>query len=135
MKIDCRILSAYGFFDPKILELPKDALEGAVFTAPFFDPDAQDTVIKMYNKSYQSVYDEIPDIWSAQSYDAANLILSVLSKGDRSGPQIQTGLANIKNYPGVSGLTSFDKNGEVVKPLRIMTVKEGKFINYSLSAQ
>ncbi len=37
--INATILSAYGFYDPKILEVAKDAAEGSIFTAPIYDSD------------------------------------------------------------------------------------------------
>ena len=41
---------------------------------------------------------------------------------------IKQGLYSIKNFPGVTGKTSFDKNGDVIKELRILKVSNGNFV-------
>jgi branched-chain amino acid transport system substrate-binding protein len=129
--IKARILSTYGFYDPQILEQGKDAAEGSVFTAPTYDPDNPNPAIKNYVTSFQSTYGEKPDIWSAQAYDAMNIIALALQSGARTGPQIRDEIAKVKNFDGVSGNTSFDEKGDVQKPLRLMTVKNGEFVDYA----
>jgi len=130
MGIKVRILSAYGFYDPQIVEQAKDAAEGAIFTAPTYDPENPSPAVRNYVVSFQAEYGGKPDIWSAQAYDAMNIIALSLKKGARTGPEIQGEIAKVKNFEGVSGLTSFDEKGDVQKPLRFMTVKKGKFVDY-----
>ena len=130
MGIKAKILSAYGFYDPKILELAKDAAEGTIFTAPTYDPENPSSVVKNYVRRFQAEYGEKPDIWSAQAYDAMNIVALALKKGARTGPEIRDEIAMVRNFQGVSGNTSFDQKGDVQKPLRFMTVRNGKFINY-----
>jgi branched-chain amino acid transport system substrate-binding protein len=131
LQITAAVLSAYGFYDPKILEQAKTAAEGAVFTAPAFDPDSQDPAVRNFAAAFQKEYGDKPDIWAAQAYDAARIVLKCLRAGASSGPEIRTMIAGIKNFEGVSGRTSFDANGDVQKPLRFMTVRHGQFANYT----
>ncbi|MBC8487226.1 MAG: hypothetical protein H8D45_14450 [Bacteroidetes bacterium] len=42
--------------------------------------------------------------------------------------KIKDGLYKLKNYPGVSGITTFDKNGDVIKLVMFKTVKDGRFV-------
>jgi len=37
-------------------------------------------------------------------------------------------LSETKDYSGVGGPISFAPNGDVIKPLRLMTVRQGKFV-------
>jgi|TARA_B100000315_G_scaffold244387_1_gene268893 branched-chain amino acid transport system substrate-binding protein len=37
-------------------------------------------------------------------------------------------LLSVKNYAGAGGTLSFDKNGDVQKPVLIKTVKNGEFV-------
>jgi len=129
--IKARILSAYGFYDPQILEQAKDAAEGAIFTASTYNPENPSPVVKDFVMSFQAEYGKKPDIWSAQAYDAMNIIASVLEKGARSGSEIRDEIAKVRNFEGVSGLTSFDEKGDVEKPLRFMTVRRGEFVDYT----
>ena len=105
MGIKATMLSAYGFYDPKILELTRDAADGAIFTVPTYDPENPSMVVKNYVRSFQAEYGEKPDIWSAQAYDAMNIIALALKKGAKTGPEIRDEIARVKNFEGVSGLT------------------------------
>ncbi|MEA1929669.1 MAG: hypothetical protein U9M92_02185 [Patescibacteria group bacterium] len=39
-------------------------------------------------------------------------------------------LYGVENYPGVGGLTTFDENGDVVKPIMLKTIKDGEIMPY-----
>lgn len=129
------ILSAYGFYDPKILELAQDAAEGAIFTTPTYDPDKKDPAIENYVAIFQKEYGEKPDIWSAQAYDAMNIIAVALERKQQAGTELRNEIARIRNFEGVAGRTSFDENGEVQKPLKFMIVKNGKFMDFNSKEQ
>ena len=47
----------------------------------------------------------------------------MIQKYGNDPDKIKAGLYALKNYPGVSGVTSFDENGDVVKPVIFKTVK------------
>ncbi|MCJ7508010.1 MAG: ABC transporter substrate-binding protein, partial [candidate division Zixibacteria bacterium] len=130
MRIKIRILSAYGFYDPQILEQAKDAAEGAIFTAPTYDPEKPDSAVRDFATRFQAEYGEKPDIWSAQAFDAMNIVALAIRKGAKTGPEIRDEIAKIRNFGGVSGITSFNEKGDVEKPLRFMTVKNHKFVDY-----
>ncbi|RCV63323.1 branched-chain amino acid transport system substrate-binding protein [Methanophagales archaeon] len=128
--IETQILSSSGFYDPQILQEVGEAAEGTIFTVPTYDPESPNEVEKAYVSTYEAKYGVTPDIWSAQAYDAMNIIAYALRNGATSGPEIQVELLKIKGFEGVTGLTSFDEKGEVQKPLRFLMVKNGEFITY-----
>ena len=41
---------------------------------------------------------------------------------------IKDGLYKLKDYPGVSGKTNFDRNGDVIKSVMFKTVKNKQFV-------
>lgn len=129
--IEAKILSAYGFYDPQILEKAGKAAEGAIFTVPTYSSESDDIKIQDYVNKFNDKYGEEPDIWSAQAYDALMIISNALKKGAKTGKDIRDELLKIEKYDGVSGETSFDKNGEVIKPLKFMIVKNGKFVEFN----
>ncbi|MBC8525595.1 MAG: ABC transporter substrate-binding protein [Candidatus Cloacimonetes bacterium] len=129
--LSCRLLSTYGFFDPEIIELTGNATEGTIITAPSYDSSSDSEIVKMYVESFKEEFGEVPDIWSAQAYDALNILALAISRNKtNSSIEIRDIIAKIKNYNGVSGKTSFDENGDVYKPLRFLIVKNGEFVNY-----
>ena len=66
-------------------------------------------------------------MYSANSYDALKILANIINKSGYNADKIKHALYKTKNYPGVSGLTTFDNNGDVIKPVIIKTVRNGKF--------
>ena len=72
--------------------------EGAVFVDGFF-PESTDPVIKPVIEAYRSAYQEEPDILSAQAYDAAMMVLSLIKEHKDTPQAIRDGLLAMKDYP------------------------------------
>ncbi len=125
-------LSISTFYDPKILELAGEAAEGLLFSSPTFDPEEETPEVERFVTLFKSKYDnQVPDILAGYGYDVVNIAAKALASAKNITPEeIKAALYNIKNYPGITGKTSFDSNGDVIKELRIMQVKNGKFIPY-----
>ncbi len=100
--------------------------EGAVFIDGFF-PESADPVIKPVMDAYRSAYQEEPDILSAQAYDATMMVLSLLKERRDTPSSLRDGLLAMKDYPGVSGVTTFPGIGEAQKKLFLITVQDGQF--------
>lgn len=127
-----KILSAYSFHDPKLLEIAGDVAENAIFTMPTYDAKSDDPVITEFVRRYKARYNKEPDMFAAHAYDCMKIVAFAMQEGATTGPEISDALHKIANYPGVTGKNTFDENGDVVKPLRIFAVKEGKFTPFSL---
>ena len=117
------------FFDPKVLELAGDCAEGVLFSAPFFDPTSSKPEEQKFCHGFHEQYNQPPDILAGYGYDAVNIAAEALRRSDTfTSDGIKNALYTIKDYPGVTGQTSFDANGDVVKSMRIMQVRNGKFV-------
>jgi len=122
-------LTISTFADPQILALAGDAAEGVKFSSPAFDvksttPEMQ-TFVQMFHKNYN----EEPDILAGYGYDVVNIAAQALrASGEITPDIIKQALYAIKNYPGVTGKTTFDSNGDVAKKLQMMCVKNGTFV-------
>lgn len=131
MGIDISILSSSGFYDPEIITMGGKSVEGTIFPIPIYDPEkTQKEHVKEFVNIYEDKYGEKPDIWAAQAFDAINIILDAFENGNYSSDKIREYILGLKDYPGVSGKTTFLESGDVVKPLRIMQVKNGEFVEY-----
>jgi branched-chain amino acid transport system substrate-binding protein len=126
-----RFLSVNSFYDPKLLEIAGDSAEGAIFTYPLYDPKCGQPIVQSFVQSFKEKYGKEPDAFAVQGYDALKIVALAIEKGGYSSKDIQRAMSQIKDFAGVGGTMSFDQNGDVVKPLRILTVKDGKFISYS----
>ncbi len=129
--VKSRILSAYSFHDPKLLEIGGEIVENAIFTMPTYDPKSKDPVIVEFAEKYKAKYDNEPDMFTAHSYDCMKILGYVIQKGAFTGVAISKELHKVVDYPGATGRNTFDENGDVVKPLKFFTVQNGQFTPYS----
>ncbi|MBP7427870.1 MAG: ABC transporter substrate-binding protein [Candidatus Hydrogenedentes bacterium] len=121
-------LSISTFADPKILELAGDAAEGVQFSSPAFDAKSAAPEMQAFVGVFRKNFNQEPDILAGYGYDVVNIAAQALrSSGEITSDNIKQALYGIKDYPGVTGVTTFDSNGDVVKQLRMMCVKNGAF--------
>jgi len=120
--------SVIMFEDPDILKIAREAAEGVIYTFPSYDPESQEKQIRDFVEAFKKKYGQIPDGFTANSYDALKILVLAIEKGGEDSEGIKNALYTIKDFPGVTGRTLFDANGDVQKPIGIKTVKDGRFI-------
>ena len=125
--LDVQLLGADGFFSPTLIELGEDAVEDAVFTAGFFPDDPSENA-QNFVKAYMEKFNEEPDMFAAQAYDAAMILLNALKNtGGQGGEALQQEMIKTKDFPGITGATSFTEVGDAIKDVIILKVENGKF--------
>lgn len=125
--LNVQILGADGFYSPVLLELGGDAVEGAVFTAGFFTDDPSENT-QNFVKVYKEKFNSEPDMFAAQAYDATMILLTAIKNTDgKGGEALQQEMAKIKDFPGITGNTSFTDVGDAIKDIIILKVEDGKF--------
>jgi branched-chain amino acid transport system substrate-binding protein len=120
------ILGSNNWHTPDLVERAGTYAEGAVFVDGVY-PESPDPAIKAVVEAYRSAYQEEPDILSAQAYDAAAMILSLLKAKKETPAAIREGLLAIRDYPGISGRTSFIGSGDAQKQLFLIRIENRKF--------
>ena len=107
-------------------------LEGSFFTT-YWTRDLANAQTAEFIKAYFRRYQEIPLSGGVLCYDALGLIFHAIETQGRSDPEsIRLGLANTKNYQGVSGTISYSGSGDPIKPIIFLQVKAGKARFYKL---
>jgi len=123
--IESKYLAPDTFEDPSMIKNTGCLSEGIVYIAP------EDNLAPGFVKDFQKKYKEKPNIFSAMTYDALNLLALAILRGGNSGEAIKNELLKIKDYQGVSGIITFDEHGDAInRPLQLKTIKEGKKISY-----
>lgn len=131
--IKTKFLGVNSLYDPKLIEIAGDASEGAVFTYPTFDTKSQDPVIERFVTSYKGKYGTEPDAFAAQGYDSYRVLrkaLDQLQGKTADGPSIRQALHSVGQFQGPGGTFTFDEKGDVEKPLRLLTVRNGQFVPF-----
>ena len=123
-----QILSAICFKEPEILKFAGEEAGGAIFTGPFYDPQRKEKIVQDFVTKYEKKFNEEPGIWAAHSYDAMKIIGLAIKSGGTTATEIQKSMSKIKNFMGVTGMMSFDENGDVIKTIKIYTVKNKQFV-------
>jgi ABC-type branched-subunit amino acid transport system substrate-binding protein len=124
--LDVLLMGPSGWNDRSLVEIAGRDAEGVVFSDVFF-PDSDFPFVQEFVSAYYAAYGEEPDALAAEGYDAASLLRDVLT-GDvaSSRARARTALLGVRNFPGVSGVTSFDETGGTRKNLYILTIRRGE---------
>jgi branched-chain amino acid transport system substrate-binding protein len=130
--IKTRFLGVNSLYDPKLIEIAGEAAEGAVFTYPTFDTKSEDPVVSRFVVAYKARYGTEPDAFAAQGYDSFRVMTRAVAKVLASsvqidGVRIRTAILSIGPFSGPGGRFTFDENGDVQKPLRLLTINGGRF--------
>lgn len=128
--INSKIASMNGIEVPELWQVAGDAAEGVYFTSSAFDAQGSDERLQSFVKIYNERYEENVEAFSANGYDATMLIAEGLKKCGENATCIKDYLYNVKDYPGVGGVISFDKNGDVKKVLEVKIAKDRSFSVY-----
>lgn len=125
------IIGGDGFHAPDLIEIGGKAVDGVRFTS-FFSADDPASIVQDFVSAYQARYGKKPGWLAAHGYDALNVIAQAIEKEGLLRGRIQKGLSEIKEFSGVTGVISFDENGDVIKDILKMEVKEGEFQVWAL---
>lgn len=118
-----------ALYSSELLKLGGAAVEGLYLTVSFYPEDTRPEV-QDFVKTYQEKYGKLPTQFAAQAYDATNLIIEALKQGATDRKSLRDNLAGIKDFPGVTGITTFDENRDVNKTLSRLIIKDGKYIPF-----
>jgi branched-chain amino acid transport system substrate-binding protein len=124
--IKSQIMGEEGFDSPKFLEIAGPTAEG-VTMATNLDRDDPRPVVQNFLKNYRQAYGEDADMVGASSYDAFMILVNAIKEAGTDPKAVQKALFATKDYNGLTGKISRFVQGEVVKPVQIQVVKEGKF--------
>ena len=127
--LDAALCGTGALYSSELIKLGGSAVEGLYLTVSFFPGDPRPEV-QEFVKSYEAKYGKLPTQFAAQAYDATNLIIEALKKGATDRKTLRDNLAAIKDFPGVTGKTTFDENRDVNKTLSRLVIKDGKYIPY-----
>jgi branched-chain amino acid transport system substrate-binding protein len=120
-------LSTAFFEGPDLIEVAGDAAEGAIYTTTVLDESSANPAVQRFIASYKQEYGVEPEIYAATAYDGVKILARAIATVGYDGTRIKDFLYTVKDYPGVSGLTTFDSDGAVEKPVLFKTVSNGKF--------
>ncbi len=82
-----------------------------------------------FTKNFESLFNYKPQFLEAIAYDTASIFfITAMDETVDSRETLKNALKGKRIYDGVTGQTLFDKQGRVHKPLFLMTIKNGEFV-------
>jgi branched-chain amino acid transport system substrate-binding protein len=118
------IMTTSAFAAPKLLGA--GGTDGLVVSSGSFDAESEDPEVRAFVEAYRAKYDEDPDTFAAQGYDAVMALAQALS-GEKHRPrELWQGLRALAGYQGVTGVIQFDEQGNVSQFPRVYIVQGGK---------
>jgi len=127
---DVAVAGPSTLYTPDLLDLGGDAVENLYTFATFFSKDPR-AEVQEFVKRYQARYEKSADLFAARAYDAMNLLAEAVMKGGTERKAVRDALAATKDFPGTTGKITFDRQGNVVKEVVLLQVKNGEFVLYS----
>ena len=125
---DVYILGTNLWHSDSLIKIANQYVQGAVMPDGFF-ADSPSPRVQKFVKEFEETYEETPDFIEAIVYDSAMMLFNVVSREQiRYRSEIRDELLNLDNFPGVTGLTRFDENGDAQKKLYLLRVKGKKFV-------
>ncbi len=125
---DVYVLGTNLWHSDSLIKIASQYVQGAVMPDGFF-ADSPSPRVKKFVSEFEETYQETPGFIEAIVYDTANIVFNVVSREQiRYRSEIRDELLNLENFPGVTGNTRFDENGDAQKKLYLLRVKGKKFV-------
>lgn len=120
-------------WDSEELANAGDALNGSFFTNHYAKEDPRPEV-QAFIKAYQAEYGSVPDGLAALGYDAARLLFDAMDRSHAAsggqgewytGRPLAAMIASTKDFKGVTGAITIDKDRNASKDAVVLEIKNG----------
>lgn len=102
---------------------PDENLNG-VFFPMSFDPDSKAALYEIFRRNYQRRFGVRVDHNAVNAYDSLMIIAEALRESGRDSELLRQTVLQKGEFDGLQGLIKFDKNGDCVRPIHILTIKD-----------
>jgi ABC-type branched-subunit amino acid transport system substrate-binding protein len=125
---DVYLLGTKLWHSKKLVDMSKEYIQRAIIPEGFFSESTTARVRDFVGK-FEKTYSEKPGFIEAVAYDTSMILFQILSKPDvRSRSAIKNELLRLKDFQGVTGVTSFNDKGDVKKKLSLLRIKGDQFV-------
>lgn len=126
--IDVPILGPDGFSDPKYVEIAGKENVNQIYYASHFSTKVDTSEkAKTFIEAFKKKYDKEPSSFNALSYDSIYMVKQAIEdQGSADSAAITKGLAELKDFEGVTGTMTIDKEHNPEKPAVVLGMQNGE---------
>lgn len=125
--IKAPLLGTNGWNSQDFARTADRTVDGATFVDGFF-ADSPNPAVQEFVQRYYKRFQSTPSLFTMQGYDAARVILEGVRHGATSGEALHEFLMTQRSLPALAGPASFGQDGTLHRPLFLLQVKHGKFV-------
>jgi ABC-type branched-subunit amino acid transport system substrate-binding protein len=125
---DIYLLGTNLWHSDLLIEMAHKYVQGAIMPDGFF-AESLAPAVQDFVRVFEETYQEKPGFIEAVVYDSAMLVFGVLNQPDlRFRSELKNALLNLTLFPGITGPTYFDEDGDAQKQLYLLRIKGRKFV-------
>jgi hypothetical protein len=121
------LLGSSDWVDPELLRVARQHVSGAIISTPFY-PGSDLPVVAEFVDAYRATFDQEPDAYAAQAFDAGNLVLAQLVGGDADRGRLRAGILATDSMAGTTGILSMLSDGNARRRPFLLRVKGQRFL-------
>ena len=111
-----------------LIDMAYKHAQGAIMPDGFF-AESKSQNVKQFVDGYNEIFHQNPGFIEAVAYDTALILFQIVSRPDvRFRSVIKNELKRIDGFKGVTGLTSFDNDGNAIKNLYLLQIRGQRFV-------
>lgn len=122
------LLGGDGWDAPELWPLAGDSINGS-YISNHYSVEDPSPAIQKFVQDYRAQWgNQTPDAHAALAYDAMRFLAEAIQRAGTDGPKLRDALGETKNFPGVTGVISMDKDRNAVKPAVVLKLQDGRYI-------
>lgn len=127
--VEAQFISADGALDPGFIESAGNAAEGSILTCPCsFATEDSGGEVGEFAKAYKEINGSDPGTYSAEGFDAANILLAGILDGNTTRAALLDYVEGLTTVPeAISKVVTFAPNGNIeAQGIFLYRIKDGK---------
>ena len=126
--IKAPLLGGDGWDAPQLWQLGGASLNGD-YISNHYSVDDPSPAIQKFVADYKGRYNILPDALAALGYDSMKVLADAIKRaGTTENTKLRDAIAQTKNFGGVTGQITIDKDRNAVKPAVVLKLQDGKFV-------
>lgn len=122
------LLGGDGWDAPQLWQLGGASLNGN-YISNHYSVDDPSPAIQKFVADYKARYNIPPDALAALGYDSMKVLADAIKRaGSTENVKLRDAIAQTKDFPGVTGKITIDKDRNAVKPAVVLKLENSKFV-------